>query len=236
MWFTIIYSNNQKYIGTSIKVGCATRSLYASSCPKAEGVPTNNQSRRGSGPCRLWGGLDKARHIVPTALLVRVQCLRNNLYKALKGPITRPIVLSMIAGQLMCFNNYSLFCFGVLICKNVNFQVPSQFFNSDLKGNTTKNAQKSETEMWKFIYSHSEVLIKIRDFRNLIKYVGMPLKSKEGTKMATYHIHVYSFHINTFKDTWGKVLSNGMHIWHFYIFFTTGKNNFTSSKINLTSS
>ena len=28
----------QKYIVTSIKVGCATRSLYASSGPKAEGV------------------------------------------------------------------------------------------------------------------------------------------------------------------------------------------------------
>ena len=33
----------QKYLVTSIKVGCATRSLYASSGPKAEGVPTNNQ-------------------------------------------------------------------------------------------------------------------------------------------------------------------------------------------------
>ena len=84
---------------TSIKVGCATRSLYASSGPKAEGVPTNNQRGRGSGPCRLWGGLDKARHIVPTALLVRVQRFRNDLYKAVKGPSTRPIVLSMIAGS-----------------------------------------------------------------------------------------------------------------------------------------
>ena len=65
-----MYSNikvYQKYLVTSIKVGCATRSLYASSGPKAEGVPTNNQRGRGSGPCRLWGGLDKARHIVPTA-------------------------------------------------------------------------------------------------------------------------------------------------------------------------
>ena len=66
-----MYSNikvYQKYLATSIKVGCATRSLYASSGPKAEGVPTNNQRGRGSGPCRLWGGLDKARpswlHIV----------------------------------------------------------------------------------------------------------------------------------------------------------------------------
>ena len=88
MWFTNIYSNiivYQKYIGTSIKVGCATRSLYASSGPKAEGVPTNNQRGRGSGPCRIWGGLDKAHHIVPTALLVRVQRLRNDLHKAVKG-------------------------------------------------------------------------------------------------------------------------------------------------------
>ena len=43
----------QKYLATSIKVDCATRSLYASSGPKAEGVPTNNQRGRGSGPCRL---------------------------------------------------------------------------------------------------------------------------------------------------------------------------------------
>ena len=40
----------------------------------AEGVPTNNQRGRRSGPCGLWEGLDKARHIVPTTLLVRVQC------------------------------------------------------------------------------------------------------------------------------------------------------------------
>ena len=85
MWYTKIYSNitvYQKYIGTSIKVGCATRSLYASSGPKEEGVRTNNQMGWGSGLCRLWGGLDKARHIVQTALLVKVQRLRNDLHKA----------------------------------------------------------------------------------------------------------------------------------------------------------
>ena len=61
-----MYSNikvYQKYLVTSIKVGCATRSLYASSGPKTEGVPTNNQRWQGSGLCRLWGGLDIARHI-----------------------------------------------------------------------------------------------------------------------------------------------------------------------------
>ena len=64
----------------------------------AEGVPTNNQNGRRSGPCRLWGGLDKARHTVPIALLVRVQCFRKGTYKAEEGPSTRPLVLSMISG------------------------------------------------------------------------------------------------------------------------------------------
>ena len=48
-----MYSNikvYQKYLVTSIKVGCATRSLYASSGPKAEGVPTNNQRDGDQGP------------------------------------------------------------------------------------------------------------------------------------------------------------------------------------------
>ena len=65
----------------------------------AEEVPTNNQRGQRSGPCRLWGGLDKARNIVPTALLVRVQCFRKGSYKAVEGPNTRPIVLSMITGS-----------------------------------------------------------------------------------------------------------------------------------------
>ena len=104
MWYTDMYSNTsinvyRKYLVTSIKVGCATRSLYASSGQKAEGVPTNNQRGRGSGPCRLWGGLDKARHIVQTALLVRVQRLRNDLYKAVKWPSIRPLVLLVTAGS-----------------------------------------------------------------------------------------------------------------------------------------
>ena len=70
---------------TSIKVGCVTRSLYASSCPKAEGFSTNNSKGRESEPCRFCGGYDMARYIVPTALIVRVQRLRNDLHKAVKG-------------------------------------------------------------------------------------------------------------------------------------------------------
>ena len=50
MWYTNMYSNiivYQKYLVTSIKVGCATRSLYASLGPNAEGFPTNSQRGRG---------------------------------------------------------------------------------------------------------------------------------------------------------------------------------------------
>ena len=46
MWYTNMFSTlivYQKYLVKSMKEGCAMRSLYASSGPKAEGVPTNNQ-------------------------------------------------------------------------------------------------------------------------------------------------------------------------------------------------
>ena len=56
---------------------------------KDKGVQTNNQRGRGPGP-----SLDKSHHIVPAALLVRVQCFRKDLYKAVEGPYTRPIVKS----------------------------------------------------------------------------------------------------------------------------------------------
>ena len=49
----------QKYLVPSIKVGCATRSLYACSGPKAEGVPTNNQGDGPQGPMTLWPWLNK---------------------------------------------------------------------------------------------------------------------------------------------------------------------------------
>ena len=96
-----MYSNikvYQKYLVTSIKVGCTTHSLYASSGSQADEVPTYNQRGRGSAPCRLWGVLDKGHNIVPTTLLVSVQRLRNDLYKAVKGPSKRPKDFSMIAG------------------------------------------------------------------------------------------------------------------------------------------
>ena len=88
----------------------------------AEGALTNNQRGRRSGYCRLWGGLDKARHIVTTALLGRVQRCRKGLYKAIDGQITRPIVLLMLNWsycrpwrRLTIFKIY----FGTCICSNV---------------------------------------------------------------------------------------------------------------------
>ena len=57
------------------------RSLRASAGLKAEGVATNNQRSGDQDP----GCVDMARHIVPTALLVRVKRIRNDLYKAVKG-------------------------------------------------------------------------------------------------------------------------------------------------------
>ena len=42
--------------------------LEARLCPKTEAFPNKNQRERGTGPCRLYEGLDKVRQIVPTAL------------------------------------------------------------------------------------------------------------------------------------------------------------------------
>ena len=63
---------------------------------KAEGVPINNQSKQGSGPCLNYGGLDKFRHIIIIPLLVLVQHLS---VQCCRGLSTRPIALSMIAGS-----------------------------------------------------------------------------------------------------------------------------------------
>ena len=38
-------------------------------------------------------------YVFPTTLLIRVQCFRKDLYKAIQGPNTRPVILSMITGS-----------------------------------------------------------------------------------------------------------------------------------------
>ena len=63
---------------------------------QTEGVPTNNQRGQGSGPCFLLGGKTGPSYIVPIALLVGVHFVKKDLYKAVEGPSTRRIVLSMI--------------------------------------------------------------------------------------------------------------------------------------------
>ena len=137
MWHTNIYSNiivYQKIIGISIKVGSATSSLYASSCPKVEGVPTNNHRGRGSVPCRLWERLDKDRQIIPTAMLVKVQRLRNDLYKTVKGPSTTPVVISMITGSYwQRRRRFTTICYSCclwpsLICRQDHCRRPGKWF------------------------------------------------------------------------------------------------------------
>ena len=78
--------------------------LETSSGSRTEGVPTNNQRGREPGPCLLWGGLNKSRHVVPIALLVRVQCLRRDMYKVVEGPSKRHVVLSTITGPYFRFD------------------------------------------------------------------------------------------------------------------------------------
>ena len=77
-----------KHIATSSRVRYATCSPYANLEQRDEGVPPNNKKER--------GGLHTSRHIVPTALLVRLLRSRKDLYKAMQVPSTRSIVLSMI--------------------------------------------------------------------------------------------------------------------------------------------
>ena len=47
----------------------------------------------------VWTSLAKSSHKVPTALLVTMQRSRKDLYNAVEGSSTRPIVLSMITGS-----------------------------------------------------------------------------------------------------------------------------------------
>ena len=54
--YTEIWGNENiisKYLMTSARVGSALPELYASSSPRAEGVPTDTQRAWGSGPCLL---------------------------------------------------------------------------------------------------------------------------------------------------------------------------------------
>ena len=76
---------NIKNIVTYARPDCVPRNLYTSYGQKAVGVPTNKKRVQSSGSCRICGDLDKARHVVLTALLVKVQYLRKRLDIAVEG-------------------------------------------------------------------------------------------------------------------------------------------------------
>ena len=65
--YTMYIISNRIWI--TIWAICAFRVLNphqeASSGPRTEGVPTNNQTGRGSGLCIIWGGLNKSRSMSP---------------------------------------------------------------------------------------------------------------------------------------------------------------------------
>ena len=83
----------------------ANRFKVPTSLPLAPAVQSNRHTR-GSGPCLLWRGLEKSRHIVPTTLLVRVQCFRKDLNKVVEGPSTSPIFLSMVLSTSKAFDYF----------------------------------------------------------------------------------------------------------------------------------
>ena len=80
----------------SARVDYPTHSLYVSSRPRAEDVPTNIQRGRGSGLWIRLESLGKSRHIVPNVLLVVGQRSRKDQYKTVEGTSARLILLSVI--------------------------------------------------------------------------------------------------------------------------------------------
>ena len=79
-----------------LSVGCATCSLYASPSPKSQVVPNyNHRGSTGIRPLRRF--MQGLSYSLKTALLARVQRLRNDQYNAVKRQSTRHIVLSLIA-------------------------------------------------------------------------------------------------------------------------------------------
>ena len=106
-----------------------------------ESRQANNQKGRGPGPCLLWGDLDKARHKVPTALLVRVQFSRKDLYKAVEWSCTRHINYSplndhcVILLTLEAFNYFwawqnSLCLWSPLVCRLDHRRRPDESFGN----------------------------------------------------------------------------------------------------------
>ena len=116
---------------------------------------------------RLGGSLGKAGHIFLTALLVRVQRF-SNLNKAVKGPSTLPIVLSIIVvsywrrrrGLGWFSDNFNFCCIICLYFRISNFEIypvytsSSKYIFPDLN---TNNAQFGIfTSFWRLFLCKSE--------------------------------------------------------------------------------
>ena len=180
----------------------------------AAGVPTNNQRGQRSGPCRLWGGLGKARHIVPTTLLVRVQCFRKGLYKAVQGPSTRPLVLLMInwsyrrrrRRRLTIFETDEM-KFGVsltsLVCKLDHRRRPGERFIF-LERNFTKFRQKFVVWSKELSKCFSKLVISIilcKHFWNDLEIFRMEIQNASTTPSKSNQLR----NVNTVRWETGNV-------------------------------
>ena len=73
-----------KYVVTSVGVGCAPPIWKQAKVQGLKGLDPQSEGTR-IGILSPLGRFRQARHIVPTALLVRVQRFSKNLYKAVEG-------------------------------------------------------------------------------------------------------------------------------------------------------
>ena len=75
------------------------------------GVQANNLKGNSLVPGRLCGGyLDKASHVVPAALFVRLQSFRKSLHMTVEGQCSRHIVYSMIYMSIFMLTDEMLPC------------------------------------------------------------------------------------------------------------------------------
>ena len=102
MWYTNMYSNIILYQKISSD-GHKSKLCYAQSVrelgSKGCGSPDLRSKWTWIGTLSLLRMFRQGPPYSPNTLLVRVQRLRNDLYKVVKGPSTKPLVLLMITGS-----------------------------------------------------------------------------------------------------------------------------------------
>ena len=159
----------------------------------AEGVPTNNQRRQRAGPCCTWGGLDKARYIVPIASLVRVQCFRKGLYKAIEGPSTRPKVFSMITGS-NCRRRRRLTIFEQ---RRDEIRCSSFIYKHTSRGSVVKT--DNVFPHWRRAITKAHLSLRLRWTEHSLKFfkhINLLYKNSPIYKHGTLRIHIYRYCIN----------------------------------------